>query len=300
MGLTEVFALRDLRGKNALLTGGSRGLGPYIGRALAREGVNIALTARSETDLQIVAGELAAMGVKAKAIPADITDAASRRKLLDQVWAEFGGIDILINNAGIERLSHYTLLSPEFIETMIQTNLVAPLLLTRLLLPAMMRQGSGHIVTISSMGGKKGSPYTATYAATKAGLIEWTRGLREELRETGVSASVICPGFVSGAGMFAAYRKRAPRIAGETTPEKVAAAVIRSIRNDVGETIVNPGPVRPMIVLDAIHPGIGMWILRTFGLYDFYRRQAEENEREDIEADDDSMKRAAQESGSCL
>jgi len=275
--------LKNLSGRNALLTGGSRGLGPYIGRALAGEGVNVALTARSEADLQTVAGELAAMGVKAKAIPADVTDAASRTKLLDQVRAELGGIDILINNAGIERLSLYTRLSPEFIETMIQTNLAAPLLLTRLLLPEMMRQGSGHIVTISSMGGKKGSPYSATYAATKAGLIEWTRGLREELRETGVSASVICPGFVAGAGMFAVYGKRAPRIVGETTPEKVADAVIRSIRKDVGETIVNPGPVRPMMVLDAIHPGMGAWILRTFGVYDFYRRQSEEPEGENTE-----------------
>jgi short-subunit dehydrogenase len=281
--LTELSALKNLSGKNALLTGGSRGLGPYIGRALAGEGVNVALTARSEADLQTVAGELAAMGVKAKAIPADITDAASRTKLLDQVRAELGGIDILVNNAGIERVSLYTRLSPEFIEKMIQTNLAAPLLLTRLLLPEMMRQGSGHIVTISSMGGKKGSPYSATYAATKAGLIEWTRGLREELRETGVSASVICPGFVVGAGMFAVYGKRAPRIVGETTPEKVADAVIRSIRKDVGETIVNPGPTRPIMVLDAIHPGMGAWILRTFGVYDFYRRQSEENVGENTE-----------------
>ena len=272
--------MKNLSGKNALLTGGSRGLGPYIGRALAREGVNMALTARSEADLRTVADELAQMGVKAKALPADITDAAARTQLLERVRDEFGGIDILINNAGIERLSLYTSLSPEFIETMIQTNLAAPLLLTRLLLPEMMRQGSGHVVTISSLGGKKGSPYTATYAATKAGLIEWTWGLRQELRETGVSASVICPGFVAEAGMFAVYKKRAPGIVGETTPEKVAEAVIRAIKEDVAETIVNPGPIRPMMVLDAIHPGIGTWLLRTFGVYDFYRRQAEENERE--------------------
>jgi len=259
--------LKNLSGKNALLTGGSRGLGPYIGRALAREGVNMALTARSEADLRTVADELAQMGVKAKALPADITDAASRTQLLERVRDEFGGIDILINNAGIERLSLYTSLSPEFIETMIQTNLAAPLLLTRLLLPEMMRQGSGHVVTISSLGGKKGSPYTATYAATKAGLIKWTWGLRQELRETGVSASVICPGFVAEAGMFAVYKKRAPRIVGETTPEKVAEAVIRAIKEDVAETIVNPGPIRPMMVLDAIHPGIGTWLLRTFGVY---------------------------------
>ena len=86
--------MENLRGMSAFLTGRSRGLGPYIGRALAREGVNIALTARTEADLRAVAGELAQMGVKAKALPGDVTDAASRTRLLDRVKAEFGGIDV--------------------------------------------------------------------------------------------------------------------------------------------------------------------------------------------------------------
>ncbi len=97
------------------------------------------------------------------------------------------------------------------------------------------------------------------------------------MRNSGVSASVICPGFVAEAGMFAVYNKRAPKIAGETTPEKVADAVMRAIKKDIGRIIVNPGLVWPMQVLDAIHPGIMSWILRTFGVYDWYRAQAEEN-----------------------
>jgi len=271
--------LKDLKEKNALLTGGSRGLGPYIGRALAREGANIALTARSEAALQSVEGELAATGVRVKTVPGDITDGTFRAELMEEVKVEFGQIDLLINNAGMEWVSSYTRLDPETVETMVQTNLLAPMLLTRLILPHMVDRGSGHVVTMSSLGGKRGSPYSATYAATKAGLIEWTRGLREELRDTGVSASVICPGFVSEAGMFAVYNKRAPGIVGETTPEKVAEAVVRSIKNDVGEIVVSPSSIKPLMILDAIHPGIGAWLLRTFGVYDFYRRQSEENER---------------------
>ena len=88
------------------------------------------------------------------------------------------------------------------------------MVLTRLALPDMLTRGSGHGVTMSSLGGIKGYPY----AATKAGLIAWTGGIREELRNTGVSDSVICPGFVAEAGMFAVYNKRTPKIAGETTP----------------------------------------------------------------------------------
>ena len=271
--------MKNLRGKNALLTGGSRGLGPYIARALAREGVNIALTARTEGALHTVAEEVTGLGVQVTVIPADITDRAARENLVERAKAAMGQVDILVNNAGMELLARYTSLSADFIESMIETNLVASLILTRLILPDMLKRGSGHIVSMSSLGGKKGSPYSATYAGTKAALIEWSSGLREELRETGVSASVICPGFVADAGMFAVYGKRAPLIAGETTPEKVAQAVVRAIREDIGEIVVNRGPVRLMMVMNAIHPGIMSWIFKVSGVYAFFRQQADENEK---------------------
>lgn len=272
--------MENIKKKNALLTGGSRGLGPYIARALAREGVNVALVARSEDALESNAEGLSRFNIRALAYPGDITHHDFRIKLVQDVKNDFGSIDLLINNAGIELVYSYTSLTPDYIEKIVQTNLIAPLMLTRLVLPDMLERGSGHIVTMSSLGGKKGSPYSATYAATKAGLIQFTAGIREEMRGSGVSASAICPGFVSEAGMFAAYHKSAPKIVGETTPAKVAQAVMRAIREDLGEIIVNPGPIRPMMVLDAIDPGIGSWLLRTFGVYEFYRKQAIENERE--------------------
>ena len=270
--------MEDLRGKNALLTGASRGLGPYIARALAKKGVNLALTARTADALQATAKEVSALGVEAVAIPADVTDQAGRERLLERARATNGAIDILINNAGIEWVCEYSTLAPELIDRMIQTNLVAPLILSRLVLPEMIARQSGHIVMMSSLGGKKGSPYSATYAATKAGLIEWTSGVREELRGTGVSASVICPGFVSDAGMFAEYGKRAPRLAGESSPDKVADAVVHAIERDVAEITVNPGPKRLLSIANAISPRTVTWLLRRFGVYEFYRQQAEDNQ----------------------
>ncbi len=271
--------MKNLQERTALVTGASRGLGPYVARALARQGVNLVLTARSADALEDVAREMTGLGVKAVPIPADITDAAAREALLEQAKTAIGPLDILINNAGMEWVSRYTSMSPEDIETMVRTNLVAPLLLSRLVLPDMRERADGHIVMMSSLGGKKGSPYSATYAATKAGLIEWTSGIREELRGTGVSASVICPGFVTEAGMFAEYHKRAPKMVGETTPEKVADAVIRAIGDDVGEIVVNPGPVKLSAIMNAVSPTFTSWLLRTFGVYEFYRDQADENER---------------------
>jgi short-subunit dehydrogenase len=270
--------MKDLRGKNAVLTGASRGLGPYIARALAQKGVNLALTARTADAVEATANEASALGVNAVAVPVDVTEPAGRQRLLEGAVAANGPIDILINNAGIEWVCEYTKMSAEQIEQMIQTNLIAPLILSRLVLPDMMTRGSGHVVMMSSLGGKKGSPYSATYAATKAGLIEWTSGVREELRDSGVSASVICPGFVSDAGMFAEYGKSAPRLTGESTPEAVADAVVRSIERDVGEIVVNPGPSRLLDITNAISPGAVSWVLRRFGVYEFYRQQAEDNQ----------------------
>jgi short-subunit dehydrogenase len=241
--------------------------------------VNIALTARNASALDAVASELAGFGVKTAAIPADIMDLAAQEDLVERTVAQLGKIDILINNAGLEYISRFASLSTELIHGMIQTNVVAPLLLTRLVLPQMLEQGSGHIVTISSLGGKKGSPYSATYAGTKAAVIEWSSGLRAELRKTGVSASVISPGFVTEAGMFAAYNLRAPRIAGESTPDDVAKAVVRAITRDIQEIIVNPGPVKLMTVLNAISPGLMSWVFKASGLFEFYRMRADENEK---------------------
>jgi len=272
--------MKNLKGKNALLTGGSMGIGPNIARVLAREGVNIALSARSEDKLKAVANELTGYNVRAIAVPADVTDPDSREKMVEKVKKEFGQIDLLINNAGIEWLSSFNDLTQKEIENMIQTNLVAPLMITRLVLPDMLKNSKGHIVTISSLGGKKGSPYSATYAATKAGLIAWTSSLRAELYKTGVSASVVCPGFISDTGMFAVYNKKAPKIVGESKPEDVYKAVIKCIKKDVQEIVVNPGSTKLMMLIDAINPNIITSILRKTGVHEFFRQQAEDNKKQ--------------------
>jgi short-subunit dehydrogenase len=272
--------MKNLKEKIAVLTGGSRGLGPHIARFLAKEGVNIALTARSEQGLNTTASEMAQFNINTHVYPADITDQTSREKLIEDIKSGFGRIDILINNAGIEWISSYTALSPDSIEKMIQTNLIAPMLFTRLVLPDLLKQGSGHIVTMSSLGGKRGNPYGCTYSATKAGLIEWSRGLRLELSGTGVGASVICPGFVFESGMFAVYNKKPPWISNATTPEKVSKAVIKAIKKDIDEIVVNPGPTWLIPLLDAVHPGMANWLYKIGGVYDFYRKQAEINEKE--------------------
>jgi len=271
--------MKTIRGAHALITGGSRGLGPYIARALASEGANLTLTARSVDSLREVAGQLAGGGSRVDWVAADVCDDGERRRLIQEAESKLGPIDILVNNAGIEMIVPYADLTPDRIEGMIRTNLMAPLILSRLVLEGMIERRRGHLVMMSSFGGKKGSPYSATYAATKAGLIAWTSGLRIELQDTGVSASVISPGFVSEAGMFAVRTQDAPRVLGTSTPEAVAGAVVRAIRKDVFEIVVNPGPVKLGLMLDQLSPGLTRWLLEKAGVYDYYRKQAAEERK---------------------
>ncbi len=265
--------MRDLSGMHALVTGGSRGLGPYVARALAREGARLTLTARTAGELRKVAE-----GLAANPIVSDLTDDDARSELLKRAVAEQGPVDILVNNAGIEWIQPYTKLPPDAVDAMIRTNLLAPLMLSRAVLNGMVDRRRGHVVMMSSLGGKKGSPYSATYAATKAGLIAWTSSMRAELRETGVGVSVVCPGFVSEVGMFAVRDERAPWILGTSTPEAVACAVVRAIQRDIGEIIVNPGPVRLWMMVEALSPSLMSWLLDKAGIFDYYRRRAEAEE----------------------
>jgi short-subunit dehydrogenase len=265
-----------LRGKIALLTGGSRGIGPYIGRALAREGVHLVLTARSGPELQRVADDLSALGIRAVGVTADITDAVARQRLVARAHEEFGHIDILINNAGVERVVAFAAQEPSDVIRILTTNLEAPLLLSQDVLRGMLARGSGHIVTISSMNGQRGVAYHAVYSASKAGLIEWTSAVRVELETSGVRASVICPGLVSRAGMWASHQRAAPWLARESTPEQVAGAVLSALKNNRAEINVNPLPVWPFLVLRSMSLDLANAVARRIGLVDLARRVAEE------------------------
>jgi len=267
--------MKDLKGKNAVLTGGSQGIGPYIARALASEGVNLVLAARSADKLESVAKELTKLGTRVIAIPTDITDEPQRVVLLKRAAAELGQIDILVNNAGVVYYSRFSRQEKAEMVQDIEINLMAPLFLTREVLPDMLERGTGHIVNIASLAGKKGIPYEAVYSASKAGLIEWSNALRLELEGTGVDVSVVCPVYVSKVGMFAVHGLPAPRLAGSSTPEGVANAVIKALKKNLQEVLVRPGPTRPLYALNALSPRLGNLILKIMGVPEFQRKMAD-------------------------
>jgi short-subunit dehydrogenase len=266
--------MKNLRGAHALLTGGSRGIGPSIGRALARAGVHLSLIARSEPELARVADELAALHIRAVPIAADIADASARRALVERAERALGPIDLLINNAAITQTIAFAEQAPADMARILETNLMANLALARLVLPGMLSRRRGHIVTVASVHGKKGQAYHAVYSATKAALIEWSGALRGELRGTGVSASAICPGLVS-VGMWPAC-KTPPLLLGVSPPEAVAGAVVRAIRRDLQEVLVSPLPIRPLLALDALAPRLVSTLVKWMGYNRAARRIAEQ------------------------
>ena len=271
--------MKDLRGANAIVTGGSRGIGPYIARALAREGVNITLAARDKDRLEAVRVELEGLGVRAVSIPTDVTVREDRARLVERASGELGPIDLLVNNAGIEPTNHFVRLDDAAIEDTIATNLTASALLMRQVLPGMLERGRGHVVNIASLAGKVPVPYDSIYSATKFALVGLTHAIRGELRGSGVGVSVICPGFISDAGMFADVQTetqvKAPAIASTSKPEKVAAAVVRAVRHDVAEVIVNPPTGRPLLAVAALAPTVGQAMMRQTGIVAMMRQVAE-------------------------
>jgi short-subunit dehydrogenase len=258
----------DLRGMIAVVTGASRGIGVHIAKALAEEGVDLSLAARSQAELERVRVDMEGLGVRAIATVCDVANPDDRAELLARTEAELGPIDILVNNAGIERIRRFEAASDsDFTETL-AINLEAPILLTRAVVPGMLARGRGHVVNIASGAGKVGVAYGTSYCASKHGLVGFTHALRAEYERSPVGFSVVCPGFVTDVGMYDRWEQqgvKAPRIAGSSKPEKVASVTIDCIRKNKAEVIVNTPPVRPLIVLANVFPSLTPKLLRRFG-----------------------------------
>jgi short-subunit dehydrogenase len=264
--------IKNLKNSTALITGASRGLGVHIARALAHHGVNLALAARSRDPLETVAHELTGLGVKAVAFQADVSRSADRINLIENVEREFSSIDILINNAGVEFGSAFTVMPPLVWEQILATNLSAPVHLTQLVLPHMLARGQGHIVTLSSLA-KLVRPYVGVYSATKAGLLAWSLSLRAELEGTGVSVSVVSPGYIRREGMFAERGgPKPPRMLGTAAPERVGEAVLRALQKNSVEEVVSERPTKLGSFLLALSPALFLRFVKLIGVVDFEKR----------------------------
>src|SRR5438128_4477077 len=201
LSLCHLVTLSPSHGRPvALITGASRGIGAATARELARRGYGLALAARSTTDLQALAAELSASGSPALPIPTDMRRPEELRRLARLTLDHFGRVDALVNNAGIGGNDRPVVrLADEDIDSTIETNLLAPITLTRALLPGMLERRSGAIVFIASVAGHIGLPTSALYSTTKFGLRGFANALRREVRRQGVCVTIVSPGFIATA-----------------------------------------------------------------------------------------------------
>ncbi|GFG75325.1 SDR family NAD(P)-dependent oxidoreductase [Mycobacterium botniense] len=269
--------MKELTAATALVTGASGGIGRAICLELAGCGVNLVVSGRQTGPLHELVSDLHAKKIRAVAISADLAQTVAAEDLIERAEREFGPIDILINNAGVERPAAFTDTTAEQIRTMVEVNLTAAMLLTRRVLPGMLQRGRGHIVFVSSGLAKMGSAYQAPYSATKAALIALSHALRAEYRDTRIGFSVVCPGLVTGAGMYQRMLDegfRAKPILGTTTTRRVARKVVAAIRHDRPETHCTGTPVRPLAAALQLLPRLTEVVTTHTGMTDLFGRVA--------------------------
>ena len=197
-----------LKDKCALITGGGRGIGQGIALAFARQGCDVAVAARTESEVQTTAEAVRQVGRRALAISCDVANPNSVHSMVQLTLASLGAIDILVNNAGYARFQPFHELSAEEWKRTLDVNLTGPFLCTQAVLPCMMARRSGRIINISSVAGLKPLANQSAYCASKYGLNGLTKVLAMELREYGIGVHAVCPGGVD------------TRLAQEAMPER--------------------------------------------------------------------------------
>lgn len=188
-----------LDGKVALVTGAATGIGAACARALAREGATVACCSLPTDPTQAVVDEIVAAGGTARAYPLDVTDGEAAARVVETIAAELGGIHVLVNNAGITDDQLLIRMKPESWRRVLAVNLDGAFNVTQPVARVMMKQREGRIVSISSVVGLMGNAGQANYAASKAGLVGFTKALARELGSRGITVNAIAPGFIQTA-----------------------------------------------------------------------------------------------------
>jgi len=246
----------QISGSTVLLTGATGGIGHAIAKAVVDRGGRLIVSGRRGDALEDLAAQFGARTVTVDlAVPDEV----------ERLAKEAGEVDILIANAALPASGTLDSFTVNEIDRALDVNLRAPMVLAHELAPAMTAKGRGHLLFMSSILGKAAMSGTSVYSATKYGLRGFASSLRADLRDTGVGVSVVFPGVVREAGMFADAKVDVPRGTGTSSPEEVAGAVVSAIEKNRGEVDVAPLPVRAVSMIAGIAPEFAAGFTRRIG-----------------------------------
>jgi NAD(P)-dependent dehydrogenase (short-subunit alcohol dehydrogenase family) len=254
---------RELTGKRVLLTGATGGIGQAIAEALIKAGSRVALAARSADGLNDLAGKLRSLGGDVLAVPADVTSPADRPRLVETVVAGFGGLDVLINNAGVGSWGHFATSTEDITRRVMEVNFFGPVELTRVALPHLMNGVEPCVVNVTSMCGRKGMPAWPEYSASKFALVGMSEAWRAEFARFDVDVLTIVPGMTDSG-----FQNNWLRTEGKAnlqfhkgmTPAELAGGILAAIRTNRTETVIGR-EARRLLRFNRFFPRLTNWLL---------------------------------------
>jgi short-subunit dehydrogenase len=248
--------MTKVREARILITGASRGIGEAVAEELARRGARLALAARSESALQKVAGRLSANGAETHVIPADVSKEADVKAMVAMAEEVLGGLDVLINNAGLGLSGPVKDIKPEDFRYVLEVNVVAALVASQAALPAMLRRKAGHIVNVGSVASHVATPKLGGYSATKFALKALSDAMRMELRDRGIRVTLICPGLIKTefvANVKGQVRGHLPKQPVGAPASEVGKATANAIARNQAEVFV-PRYYQAMVGANSVAP----------------------------------------------
>jgi short-subunit dehydrogenase len=276
---------RDLAGSRILITGASQGIGRALARAAARRGARVLAAARSEALLAELAQRVREAGGIIETVRGDVTSAEDRRRMAEAAVRHFGGLDVLVNNAGIGATGHFADVSPDRLRAIMEVNFFGLTETTRVCLPLLRQGNRPAVVNISSIAGKRGIPARSEYSASKFAVQGFSEALRAELAKDGIDVLVVCPGLTqtnfSQNMLEQKARLQMDHLRG-MTPEAVAEATLRSLERGRNEECLSLGG-RLLVLVSRFLPRLADRIarrkVRALFRDEIAARAARENER---------------------